>query len=108
MESNRPETGNAELSHTVDRGIVILALALLIGVTAWLLYDERLGARETERALQARVGDDEPLRCRRAENDGSLSLEDVDYICIADDGWPMYAVATSSSEITEVEQFGGP
>ena len=90
---------------------MIVTVALFVAAAAWALlrvYNPRLGTSETERALPARIGSGERFECSGAGDGGGLSLADPDYVCIAADGWPMYAVATNWRGITAVEQFGGP
>ncbi len=90
------------------RGALALFVVVAVAVAAFALRpsDPRMSADEAERAL-ARFVAGAPFQCTREENDGSISLEDVDYVCVpTSGGGPFYWIGTEREKISEYQQSG--
>jgi hypothetical protein len=86
--------------------VVVLAIAAL-AYTA-LTRDPRLPADRAARALQARLHTAWSFTCKRQENDGTISLADVDYICqpVGHPELNGYWIGTDAHRITQVQPTG--
>jgi hypothetical protein len=89
------------------RALVALVLALAIAsvpVFASLdLRDDRLPAEKAEGLLQQMYGTSYGFECKREDEDESLPLRDVDYICLPNNRSKFaYWIGTDENRITEV------
>jgi hypothetical protein len=88
-------------------GLVAAVGFAIWGVTSWRPWDTRLPPDRAARALQARLHTRWTFTCERQENDGTISLSDVDYVCEpsdpAEDG---YWIGTNSRRITQLVSMG--
>jgi hypothetical protein len=86
--------------------VFVLAIAAL-AYTA-LTRDPRLPADRAARALQARLHTAWSFTCQREENDGTISLTDVDYRCEPNGGPNAfgYWIGTDAHRITQIMPMG--
>jgi hypothetical protein len=88
--------------------VASVAAAVTWSLVAWRPWDRRMSAAATARALSAESGTALRYRCSRAENDGTIAMHDVDYVCLLV-GHPErsgYWVGTDARRITELQPMG--
>jgi hypothetical protein len=70
-------------------------------------HDPRLSSEATARALRARLHTPYGFHCVRQENDGTIDLSDVDYLCEPERPQDVgYWVGTDSRKITGIQPTG--
>jgi hypothetical protein len=85
--------------------VVVLAAVALIYSAA--TRDPRMPSGRAAHALQARLHTPWSFICKRQENDGTISLHDVDYVCEASDPEQSgYWIGTDAHRITQVMPTG--
>jgi hypothetical protein len=88
----------------------LLVCVLAIAALAYTVVtrDRRLPADRAARALQAKLHTRWTFTCKREENDGTVSLADVDYRC-EPNGDPNrygYWIGTDAHRITQIMPMG--
>jgi hypothetical protein len=89
-------------------GILALLIAVVALAVSYVLHDPKLSAEATAQALQQELGTPYGFRCVPQENDdGTIELDDVDYVCSADRvSEAGYWVGTDGKEITGRQSMG--
>jgi hypothetical protein len=86
--------------------LVAVFAAMALTYTA-VTRDPRLPPDGAARALQARLHTTWSFTCKRQENDGTISLHDVDYLCEASDPEQSgYWIGTDAHRITQLQPTG--
>lgn len=104
MSGSRQDGSQKRLS---DGWLLLIALTLILAggvrLLAWRPRDPRLPVTDVRKAVIAEFarGDGQPVRCKRFEHiDGSLTLDDVDYVCEVGDGEVTVWVGSDAKRIT--------
>lgn len=85
-----------------------VVVAFVFAISLWhTRRDPKLNAEATAAALQKELHTPYGFSCTPEENDGTIGLGDVDYVCEADRvSEPGYWVGTDGSNITGMQSMG--
>jgi hypothetical protein len=88
----------------------LLVAALAAAAIAYSAHtrDPRMRHDLAARALQERLHTEWPFACKPQENDGTISLTDVDYACeaLGQPAQPGYWIGTDAHRITQIMPMG--
>jgi hypothetical protein len=97
---------------TRGQWIWLAGLIAAVGLTIWSVvwwrpWDSRLSADQAARALRAKLHTRWTFTCKRQENDGTISMKDVDYLCEPSEPAEFgYWIGTNARRITEIQPTG--